>query len=295
MLEAKLVDTRGLAISIGTEFMENPMEIAAEKPPDLATLNEYEKVKQDCELKAFARLAAQLKAAFPQLRLGASGDSLYACGTSLSLCEQNHWSFVLTFKPGRTPSLWKDFEGLLKLLPNNRLKARLPDGTQQRYRWVNDLDYQDDQGRRHKVNALLLEKTPGQETHTLAWLTDFPLRQNTVGAVAEQGGRIRSKIENQGFNLQKNSGLNLEHAYSQAPDVLKAFYYLLQIAHLFLQMFELGSLLQHLAKEYDCTPQQLFGSLKNLNPRFWECLRFFERGEEALARASCQIRLIDWS
>jgi hypothetical protein len=55
--------------------------------------------------------------------------------------------------------LWQDFEGLLKLLPNNRLKARLPDGTQQLYRWVNDLDYQDDEGRRHKVNALLLEET----------------------------------------------------------------------------------------------------------------------------------------
>ena len=107
--------------------------------------------------------------------------------------------------------------------------------------------------------------------------------------------RIRSKIENQGFNLQKNSGLNLEHAYSEEPDVLKAFYYLLQIAHLFLQMFEMGSLLQHLAKEYDCTPRQLFGSLKNLNQRFLECLRFFQLGEEAFASASGQIRLIDSS
>jgi hypothetical protein len=295
VLEAKLVDSRGLALSIGTEFIENPMDISHDTPPEVATLSEYEKVKQDCELKAFARLAPQLKAAFPQLRLCASGDSLYACGTSLTLCQQNHWSYVLTFKPGRTPSLWKDFEGLLKLCPNQRLKTHLPDGTHRLYRWVNDLDYQDDQGRRHKVNALLLEEFSGEAKTTFAWLTDFPLRPNTVCAVAEQGGRIRSKIENQGFNLQKNSGLNLEHAYSEEPDVLKAFYYLLQIAHLFLQMFEMGSLLQHLAKEYDCTPLQLFGSLKNLNQRFLECLRFFQLGEEAFASASCQIRLVDSS
>ena len=64
---------------------------------------------------------------------------------------------------------------------------------------------------------------------------DFPLRPNTVSAVAAQGGRIRCNIENQGFNLQKNSGLNLEHAYSTEPDILKAFCYLLPIAHLFLQ------------------------------------------------------------
>jgi hypothetical protein len=295
VLEAKLVDVRGLALSIGSEFIENPMEISVQTPPEVATLTEYEKVKQDCELKAFARLAPQLKAAFPQLRLCASGDSLYACGSALTICEQNHWSFVLTFKPGRTPSLWKDFEGLLKLSPENRLLCSLPDGTHQRFRWVNDLDYQDDQGRWHKVNALLCEETAGEEKHTFAWITNLPLRQNTVCAVAAQGGRVRSKIENQGFNLQKNSGLNLEHAYSTDPDVLKAFYYLLQIAHLFLQMFEMGSLLQHLAKEYGRSPLQLFGSLKNLNQRLLECFRYFKLGEETFASASCQIRLVDSS
>jgi hypothetical protein len=295
VLEAKLVDVRGLAISIGSEFIENPMEVPFEARPDLATLTEYETVKQDCELKAFARLAPQIKAAFPQLRLCASGDSLYGCGTAFTICEQNHWSFVLTFKPGRTPSLWKDFEGLLKLSPNNSLKCALADGTRQLFRWVNDLDYEDDEGRRHKFNALLCEETSGQEKHTFAWTTDLPLRQNTVCAVAAQGGRVRSKIENQGFNIQKNSGLNLEHAYSTESDVLKAFYYLLQIAHLFLQMFEMGSLLQHLAKEYDSSPIQLFGSLKNLNQRLLECFRYFKLGEEAFTSVPCQIRLLDSS
>jgi hypothetical protein len=295
VLEAKLVDTRGLAISIGSEFIENPMAIPPKARPDPATLTEYATVKQDCELKAFARLAPQIKAAFPQLRLCASGDSLYGCGTALTICKQNHWSFVLTFKPGRTPSLWRDFEGLLKLSPDNRLKCKLPDGTEQLFRWVNDLDYEDDEGRRHKVNALRCEETSGAEKHTFAWITDLPLRQNTVCAVAEQGGRVRSKIENQGFNIQKNSGLNLEHAYSEEPDVLKACYYLLQIAHLFLQMFEMGSLLQHLAKEYDTSPVQLFGSLKNLNQRLLECFRYFKLGQEAFATAPCQIRLIDSS
>jgi len=261
----------------------------------LATLSDYQTVKQDCELKAFARLAPQLKAAFPQTPLCASGDALYACGPVLSLCEQNDWSFVLTFKPGRTPSLWKDFEGLLKLSADNRLRCTLADGTRQLFRWVNDLDYQDDAGRRHKVNALLLEETSGQQKRTFAWLTDLALRQNTVAAVATHGGRIRSKIENQGFNIQKNSGLNLEHAYSTHPDVLKAFYYLLQIAHLFLQMFEMGSLLQQLAKEYATSPVQLFGSLKNLNQRLLECFRYFKLDELAFSTTACQIRLLDSS
>lgn len=212
-----------------------------------------------------------------------------------TICEQNHWSFVLTFKPGRTPSSWKDFQGLLKLSPNNRLKCTLANGTRQLFGWVNDLDYEDDEGRRHQVNALLCEETSGEEKHTFAWITDLRLRQNTVRAVAAQGGRVRSKIENQGFNIQKNIGLNLGRASSTEPDVLKAFYYLLQIVHLFLRMFEMGSLLQHLAKEYDCSPIELFGSLKNLNQRLFECFRYFTLSEEAFTSAPCQIRLIDSS
>jgi hypothetical protein len=237
----------------------------------------------------------QLKAAFPQTRLCARGDSLFACGPVLTTCEQNHWSFVLTFKPGRTPSLWRDFQGLLKLSPDNRLNCTLADGTHQVFHWVNHLEYQDDDDRWHKINALLLEETASPEKHLSAWITDLPLRQNTVSAVAAHGGRVRCNIENQGFNIQKNSGLNLEHAYSTEPDVLKAFDYLLQIAHLFLQMFERGSLLQQLAKEYASSPLQLFGSLKNLTQRLRECLRYFKLDDQAFSTAPCQIRLVDSS
>ena len=111
-------------------------------------------------------------------------------------------------------------------------------------------------------------------------MSDFRLKRNNVCAIASQAGRVRCNIENQGFNLQKNSGLNLEHAYSTDPDVMKAFYYLLQIAHLFLQMFEMGSLLRRLAQDFRTTPVGLFGSLKNIAKRLLECFRYFQLGEE---------------
>jgi hypothetical protein len=191
----------------------------------------------------------------------------------LTLCEQSRWSHVLTFKPGRTPALWQDFQGLLQLCPENRLVLKRPEGTRQCYRWVNDLDYQDDAGRHPRVHALLCEETNAEQTHTFAWITDFRLRAQNVVAIAEPGGRVRSQIENQGFNLQKNSGLNLEHASSTDPEIMKAFYYLLQIAHLFLQRFEMGNLRRRLAQQYASTPRQLFGSLKNLAQRLLEGFR----------------------
>jgi hypothetical protein len=50
--------------------------------------------------------------------------------------------------------------------------------------------------------------------HLGAWLTQLEVNHATVVEVSLKGGRQRWHIENQGVNTQKNSGLNLEHAYS---------------------------------------------------------------------------------
>ncbi|MGA2245483.1 MAG: hypothetical protein ABSH48_10820 [Verrucomicrobiota bacterium] len=53
----------GLALSLASEFIENP--------PGRAP-NDYQDQKQDCELKAFDRLAGTLKASCPQMGRNAS-------------------------------------------------------------------------------------------------------------------------------------------------------------------------------------------------------------------------------
>jgi len=74
VLEAKLVTPDGLAFSIMTEFIENP----GENPS-----------KQDCELKAFYRLAARLKKRFPRLLICLLLDGLFAGSPTFALCN---WS-----------------------------------------------------------------------------------------------------------------------------------------------------------------------------------------------------------
>jgi len=80
VLEAKLVLPNGFAFSIMTEFIENP----GENPS-----------KQDCELKAFYRLAERLKAEFPRLPICLSLDSLFAGGPTMSICERHNWKFMI--------------------------------------------------------------------------------------------------------------------------------------------------------------------------------------------------------
>lgn len=292
VLEAKLVAPEGLALSIASEFIENTEPLAPRG--QLESLASYEKVKQDCELKAFTRLAAELKTAFPQTRLCLAGDSLLACGPVFAECARRDWLYVLTFKQGRTPALWDEFQRLLELSPSNRLIVHLPDGRRQTFRWVNDLEHTDSAKRTHPVHALRCEERAADgATTTFAWATNIRMDRNNVQAIATRGGRARWKIENQGFNTQKNSGLNLEHAYSTDERVMKAFYYLLQIAHLFLQMFEMGSLLRQLAKRYQNTPVQLFGSQKNIASFLLDAFRYFPLGAETFQSGPGQIRLCD--
>jgi hypothetical protein len=108
-----------------------------------------------------------------------------------------------------------------------------------------------------------------------------------VVSLANRGGRSRWKVENEGFNIQKNGGFHLEHPYGTGPRQIKNFYVLLQIAHMILQLLERGSLLGA-----EC--QRLFGSLRNLARRLAESLRNRLIPPEALdvaTAARIQIRL----
>ena len=276
VLEAKFVGPAGLVRSVGSAFIEN--EPGWEKLP-------AEERKQPCELKAMDALAPARKRAYPQLKICGLGDALWACGRSFPIAQTNGWSFVFTFKEGRLPALWREFQALLKQVPQQVVTVDLPDGTKQAYRWVNRLDYEDSDQRRWTLNALHgWETPPGQPPKRLAWLTGLPLHRQTVVAVATKAGRPRWMIENEGFNWQKNSGMRLEHVYRIDPDKRKVYYLWLQIAHLVLLLVEKGSLLRRLTAAWGQTVLGWFGSWQNLGKRLLESLRNGAWPEESFAR-----------
>jgi len=277
VLEAKLLSPQGLAISLASEFIENA---------------EAGATAQDCELKAFVRLAERLKKDFPQLPLCLCLDALYANGTVMEICERNGWKYIITFKEGSLPALWREYRALKALCPGNRKVHHPPDGARQAFAWVEGLEHVDDRGRAHRFHAFECREEQGsaraQPAHRrFAWLTNFAVSAQDVVELANRGGRCRWKIENEGFNIQKNGGFNLEHAYGTGTRQMRNWYLLLQIAHMILQLVERGSLLSA-----NCG--RLFGSLRGLSRRLAESLRNHLIPLEALdpaAAASIQIRL----
>ena len=288
VLEAKLLGPADTVVSIATEFIDNS---DAQSVPAGAS---QEQLKQDCELKALRRLMAGLRGEFPQLRICLDGDSLYACGEGFQIAKDYKCDYIYVFKPGRTPALWQDFQGLLRLCPDQQVERTTPQGVRQVYRWVNGLRYTDSDDREWTFNAVECTETNKEGKKSVwSWVTSLEVSHQTVVEVATNGGRQRWRTENEGFNTQKNSGLNLEHAYSHT--CWAAYYYLLQIAHLLLQLLEKGSLLRHLAREQGKrTAVELFGSLKNMAQRLLESLRFRHWPDAAFdptAAGSIQIRL----
>jgi hypothetical protein len=274
VLGAKLLGPAGVVVSLGSEFIENAD--AGDTQGKSAA-----EVKQDCELKALHRLRPRIKEDYPQLAFVLALDSLYACGPVFALARQLKWSYVVTFKEGRTPALWQEYRALLPACPENALRREWGDGRVQEFRWVSQLAYEDREGRCWKLNALgCTETTAGGGRQYFAWLTPLPVGQKTVEEIAQKGGRDRWKVENEGFNRQKNSGLNLEHVYSIDPEKGKAYYLLLQIAFILVQLVERGSLLRRLAAEVGRPVWKLFGSLPNVARRLLDSVRFVAWAEE---------------
>jgi hypothetical protein len=248
VLEAKLVCSNGLVISIGTEFIEN---------------EDSEVSKQDCELNAFYRLARRIKKAFPQLPICLLLDGLYACAPVFEICKNFRWKYIVTFKEGSMPATWQEFLALKKLSPKNKAREIFDKNTIQTFRWVEGLAHQ-----HHTLNVIECRERNNHtgEATTFVWATNFDLGCKSVVTLSNKGGRLRWKIENEGFNVQKNAGYGLEHTYSTNPKLMKTFYLILQIAHLLHQLVEKGSLLKSITAS--------FGSIKNFVRRLGEQFRY---------------------
>lgn len=211
VLEAKLV-VGNMVFSIGSEFIENESEDVS---------------KQDCEIKAFHRLAARIKQTYKRLPICILGDSLYACESVFERCDEYKWHYILRFKEGRMKSVASEFN-TVKTIEQGENEASIF--------WVNDIAY-------NKRTVHLVEEkivSADGETKHFLFLTDLKITSKNAKRLVK-AGRSRWKIENQGFNQQKNNRYHIEHANSYNYTAMKNHYLLVQITDMIMQLYENGS------------------------------------------------------
>ena len=230
VLEAKLICPNGFSISLATEWIENP---------------EGDFDKQDCEQKAFKRLAVKLKKEYPRLQICIATDGLYPNLPFFDLCRKHNWRCIVTFKKGNLPSVWDKVHVLQEVTKDNTCnKTVICKGKKicSEYCWINAIDYHG-----HKLNWIeCVESSESMnsgktESAYFVHLTDMEINWNNAPTLSHTG-RLRWKIENEGFNTQKNLGYNMKHKYSRSTySATKNYYQCLQIAHLINQLVELSS------------------------------------------------------
>jgi len=210
VLEAKLV-VGDMVLSIGSEFIENESE---------------DVTKQDCELKAFYRLAEKIKGTYKRLPICMLADSLYACEPVFKVCDDNRWKYLMRFKEGRIRSIAAEFRAIADIEQRNE---------EEQLYWANDITY-------NKRSVHLLElnlETEEGKAQQYLWITSIKITKRNAQRLADVG-RSRWKIENEGFNNQKNIRYHIEHASSHDYNAMKNHYLLTQIADILMQLYENG-------------------------------------------------------
>mgnify|MGYP007047035660 CR=1 FL=1 len=109
----------------------------------------------------------------------------------------------------------------------------------QDFRCLSGLSYQD-----HGLSWIECVEERNGKVNRFVFVTDIEADFNNVIELSVSG-RMRFKIENEGFNTLKNGGYGLSHKFSRVSAMaMKNYVSLMQIAHLFNQLYELSSLMR---------------------------------------------------
>lgn len=101
---------------------------------------------------------------------------------------------------------------------------------------MNDMAYN-----KRTVNLLETKlETEDGKSKEYVFITDLKITKKNVEKLIA-AGRSRWKIENQGFNQQKNIRYHIEHVNSHDYTALKNHYLLVQITDMIVQLYEKGS------------------------------------------------------
>ena len=233
-LEASLVLPGGLTIPVLTEFLD--------RDAHKEVVTDTEKHKQDCEYKAFIRLAARLKKYFPQLKIVVTLDGLYPKGPIFEQCQKYGWDYMVILKDKSLKTVWEDVWKLKNTGRVETYSAPLMNGVQQDFWWVNGIDYRyDDNGcKTIMLNVVVCMETiiskdnkTGKEVtqyKKFAWVSFKEINTKNVEKRCNLMGRPRWNIETQNL-VEKHHGYAYEHCFSYDWNAMKGFHYLMHLAH----------------------------------------------------------------
>jgi len=247
VLEASLSFRNGMVIPLMSEFLDYEQ-------------GDGEKNKQDCEQKAFHRLAGRIRKAFPRLPIMLLLDGLYANGPIMQHCHDYNWDFMIVLKGGSLSKVWEEYESLLLLEKDNRRQQKWGD-REQSFQWISNIRYDyGANGKNHIDIHVVVCHEQWQEVDRKtgefvikemrhAWISSRPIKPLNVHDRCNLGARYRWGIE-AGFLVEKHQGYSYEHLFAKNWNAMMGYHYLMRLAHLFNTLARFSSELAGLLKQY---------------------------------------------
>lgn len=244
VVEAKLVLSDQIVISLDTEFIENEKEDVS---------------KQDCEIEAGKRLLKRLAKDYPRLPICIQGDNLYEAEPIMKICRRKGWKYVFTHKASRQKLLDESYEWIRKgngSIQVKRIGKEKGDGE-----YINHVE--ETAGKEETANLFCYTyKREEKETVTFRWLTNIELTEKNLEEMVG-AARGRWKIENEGFNNQKNGIYDIGHLNSRNSKAMKNHYLLTQVSDIIMQIYLVWNPLR----------KEIRQSIKNTSSRLLESFR----------------------
>jgi hypothetical protein len=230
VLEAKIVCSNGFRLSIATEWLKN----------------EDGSLKQDCEQKALKRLVERLKRDFPRLPICILLDGLFAAGPVMEQLKSKGWEYIIVWKDGKLKNVQEQLSELRLEKQVERLKKEEIHNPKSKTQHIFEyskaaLTHQGHEFYyiKHELQTYQVGDTSVKDKKRFITISSISPNKANIKELTG-AGRMRWKIENEGFNAQKNHGFNLHHKYVRKNFTgIRNFYMCMQIAHLIDQLFVL--------------------------------------------------------
>ena len=171
-------------------------------------------------------MTPRIKKNYPKLKFIITGDALYATTPMINICKANKWNYIFNLKKDRLKQVYEEFQD------NANYKNET---NKENYKLSRCIKFKD-----NTFNALSYQEIQNDKLVTFNYITNLTVNNYNIEEIIKMGRR-RWKIENEGFNEQKNGTYCISHLCSRNENAIKVHYYFIQIAHILRQLLEFGS------------------------------------------------------
>ena len=230
--------------------------------------------KQDCEnaaVKRWLNRNLQKKYDNPVTLLG---DDLYSRQPICKLALSKDYNFIFVGRETSHKTLYEWLEFLEKSGEVKTLEKKEWNGRKEliyRYRYTNKIPLKDgkDSLQVNWCELTVINQITQEITYQNSWITNHYINDKNVTQIVK-AGRSRWKIENEGNNVLKNHGYNLEHNFGHGQNNLCEILLSLNLlAFLFHSVLDLANYTYKKVRELLVSRRSFFNDVRTLLKYFW--------------------------